>query len=58
MSNGGACGNLVVFGLLGSYSQWGKLAQVFVWGSAAVTGLVALSLYAYGVREGARETES
>ncbi len=49
VSNGGACVLLIVFGSSGTWSDWGSLAQAFMWGSALATGLIAAALVTSGV---------
>lgn len=51
ISNSLACIILLIFGILGSWNDWGMLAQVFMWGSAAATGLITLGLALTGHRQ-------
>ena len=49
VSNGGACIWLLVFGLAGAWADWGVLARLLLWSSAAATGLITLALVAFGL---------
>ncbi len=49
VSNGGASAILITYGSGGSWSDWGAPAQLFMWGSALATGLIAFALVAFGV---------
>jgi hypothetical protein len=44
VSNGLACVLLVYFGLKGTWSEWGALAQYSMWGSAIFTGTITALL--------------
>ena len=44
ISNGLACTILLIFGILGSWSDWGIWVQAFMWGSAVATGLITFGL--------------
>jgi hypothetical protein len=50
VSNGLACLLVVGYGVAGEYASWGLLAQVYMWLSAAATGLVTLGLAVFGRR--------
>ncbi|AVP97726.1 hypothetical protein C7S18_11180 [Ahniella affigens] len=50
VSNGGASLYLCYFGLSGAWSDWGGIMPWLLWASAAVTGLLAVLLYWFGVR--------
>lgn len=50
VSNGGACAWLFFYGLTCSWTAWGQLAKVILWGSAVSTALVTFSLIRYGLR--------
>lgn len=45
VSNGLACALIVVYGVLGAYTDWGPLARGFMWLSAALTGFVTFGLF-------------
>ena len=50
VSNGGACGYLLYYGLAGTWTDWGWPIQVLAWGSAVATAAITLGLYLYGIR--------
>ena len=50
VSNGGACGYLLYYGISWSWSEWGWLIQFVGWGSALATALITAGLVAFGVR--------
>ena len=50
LSNGGACGLLVLHAIQGAWSGWGALAQGFMWISLAGTGAITAGLVAFGPR--------
>ena len=50
VSNGLAAALLVFYGVGGAYGGWGTFAKVFMWASAAATGLVAAGLIAFRPR--------
>jgi hypothetical protein len=50
ISNSLACIVLLIFGIQGRWNDWGTLAQVFMWGSTVVTGLIVLGLTITGRR--------
>lgn len=50
VSNGGACGYLLFYGLTGSWAQWGAALQFVAWSSAVATALITLGLWVYGVK--------
>ena len=50
VSNGGACGYLVYFGVLGAFTTWPSWLQVLAWGSALGAGLIMFGLLVFGVR--------
>jgi len=50
VSNGGACIILLIYGCIGTWANWGLLAQIILWGSIVVTGLITLGLYSFGIR--------
>jgi hypothetical protein len=45
VSNGLACALLVGYGLAGRYAEWGRLARLFMWMSAGLTGIITLGLF-------------
>ena len=49
VSNAGACLILLLYGLSGAWNAWGIVLQWGLWGSMAVTGMIALSLIIFGV---------
>lgn len=49
VSNGGAFGYLLTFGITGTWATWGALAQVLLWGSACATFLITSGLLVFGV---------
>ena len=49
VSNGGAAVLLGLAAASGAWSDWGPLAQAYLWGSLAATALVAAGLGAFGV---------
>lgn len=50
VSNGGACGYLLYYGLFGEWTQWGDFVQFVLWSSVAATAAITAGLYAFGVR--------
>lgn len=44
ISNGLACAILLIFSILGHWSDWGFWAKAFMWGSIIATGLITLGL--------------
>lgn len=50
VSNGGACGYLLYYGLSGLWNGWGPVAQIILGGSAVATGLITLGLVRFGLR--------
>lgn len=44
ISNGLACAILLIFSILGQWSDWGIWAKAFMWGSIIATGLITLGL--------------
>lgn len=52
VSNGGACGYLLYFGLSGGWAQWGGVVPFVLWSSVVATAAITAGLYAFGVRGG------
>ena len=50
VSNGGACGYLLYYGISGSWSTWGGLIQFIAWSSIIATMLITAGLYYFGIR--------
>ena len=50
VSNGGAWGFLMYYGLTGAWSEWGIIIQWLGWGSVAATFLITVGLITFGVR--------
>jgi len=51
VSNFGAC-MVLCWGLLdGQWSEWGPIAQLYMWTSITATGAISFSLYKYGIKK-------
>jgi len=50
VSNGGACGYLLYFGLSGEWAEWGGFVQFVLWSSVAATAAITAGLYFFGAR--------
>ena len=50
VSNGGACGYLIYYGLSGAWVPWGGFVQFVLWSSVVVTAAITTGLYFYGVK--------
>jgi len=50
VSNGGACGYLLFYGLSGHWSIWPINIQIIAWGSMLATALITLGLFFFGVK--------
>jgi hypothetical protein len=45
VSNFLACIILLIYGVLGKWKNWGKLAKIFMWGSMIATGAITAGLF-------------
>lgn len=50
VSNFGACIMLIMLAFSNAWSEWGVLAQLYMWASLAATGLISLFLFVFGVK--------
>ncbi|MEM9256763.1 MAG: hypothetical protein AAGA91_15050 [Pseudomonadota bacterium] len=50
VSNGGACGYLLYYGVTGTWSQWGGPVQFIGWSSVVATAAITLGLFVFGVK--------
>ena len=50
VSNGGACLYLLIYGLAGTWADWGGFVQFIAWSSAVATALITAGLVVFGVR--------
>jgi hypothetical protein len=49
VSNGGTCLLLAFFGIGGTWSTWGAIAQIYMWVSLTLTGIITIGLIVTGV---------
>ncbi len=50
VSNGGAFAFLAYHGAIGTWSSWGLYVQLIAWASVAVTFLITIGLFVFGIR--------
>lgn len=48
VSNFLACIILMIYGVLGKWTNWGKYARIFMWGSIVATGAITVGLFFSG----------
>jgi hypothetical protein len=49
VSNGLITFLLIFYGFLGSYNEWLFIGQIYMWGSALLTGCITVGLFVTGV---------
>lgn len=49
VSNGLITFLLILYGLLGSYNEWLFIGQIYMWGSAILTGFITVGLFVTGI---------
>lgn len=54
VSNGLITFLLILYGFLGSYDEWLFQGQIYMWGSALITGFIAVGLFVTGILKNPR----
>ena len=49
VSNGLITFLLILYGFLGSYNEWLFIGQIYMWGSALLTGFITVGLFVTGI---------